>query len=123
MAIAEIKLKEAAGPVTVRVEDQRHPQGIAAVVWCFNQANQLDPKTPVAQIEKGKAEVPLGAAETIQDKTFLIDGFVIPFMDSLPTIFQIFVTVYQGGVEVHKVIPDDNGTGKISNTQIRFRYP
>jgi len=121
MSITEVVVAPTLGPVTLRVAEQKHPQSVVAAVWRFNGPTRREGLA--GEVTRERPEIPLGAPTSIAGKGFVVDGFVIPFMDDPPSPYQVVVTVLQGGTPLHQAVPADHGAGSIGDEEVRFRYP
>ena len=120
MPITELTVSTASGPLSVRVADPKRPHGVVAIVWSFASTGELEGN--IGELSEGTT-LPIGAPATLDGKSVLIDGFVIPFMSKPPEPYEIVVTVLQGGVVIHRIVPPDHGSGTVGDVEVRFRYP
>lgn len=121
MSISEITVSAAGGPVSLCVREQQRPQSVVALVWRFDATSRRE--GPAGEVTCETLEVPLGAPATIDGKSFLVDGFVVPFADHPPVTYQVVVSLRQDGRDLHSAVPSDHGSGSIGSQEVRFRYP
>jgi hypothetical protein len=121
MSRPQVVIAQTGGAVTVRVEDvSASPQSLVAVVSQFAATGERE--RVVGEIRRTRPAVELGTPAAIAGKTFVVDGFVVPFMDDPPTPYRVEVTVLQDGQERHQEVPPDGGEGTIGKTAVRFGY-
>lgn len=121
MSIPEITVSAGGGPVSLQVREQRRPQRVVAVVWRFDAAARRE--GAAGEVTREIPDVPLGAPCTIDGKTFVVEGFVVPCAEDPPEPYQVVVSLRQDGRELHSTVPFDHGSGSIGAQEVRFRYP
>jgi hypothetical protein len=120
VSVAVVWVSRGGGPVTVRVF-LRSQGALVAVVWRFRRPAR--PGTAVGEISRGFSDVSLGLPEAVDGSGFLVDGYVVPCDEPLPTPYEVVVAVLQGGQVIHQTVPPDQGTGTLDCDEVRFRYP
>lgn len=120
MSIATVWVSRGGGPISLRVT-LRSLGTIVAVVWRFRQPARRE--AAVGEVSRGFSDVSLGLPEAVDGWGFLVDGYVVPPGEPLPTPYQVVVALLQGRQVIHRVVPPDQGSGTLSSDEVRFRYP
>jgi len=115
-----IKMMNIEAPIVLKIAAEKFPQAIVGKIWRY--LSDRTPNGDAGRFQTDVDKIELGAPAALDGKLFLVEGVVLHQNDNPPTSYEVMVTVQQGNFILHQEVPQEQGSGRISNQDMTFQY-